>query len=174
VQLLLGPDWVETATLLRWLALYTALVPILSNFRELLSGTGRVARNARIAGYQLLLFAPAVLVASLVGHAQAVAASLVAATLLGLILAWNASREVVGRLSLRLILTPAALIAGTFALFSVLRVWGVVADITWFVRPFLPALVYLAGLVIVERTTLLRELDYLRRQLKPRVPDPAA
>jgi len=173
VQLLLGPEWIETATLLRWLALYTALIPILSNFRELLSGTGRVAQNARIAGFQLLLFAPAVLVSSLAGSAQAVAASLVAATFLGLVLAWYAGVDLLGKLPLHLFLTPAALLAGTVALFAGLRAWGIVAEITWFVRPLLPALVYLAGLVALERSMLLRELNYLRGQLKQR-PQPEA
>jgi O-antigen/teichoic acid export membrane protein len=166
VRLLLGDAWVGTAPLLRWLALYTALLPVLSNFRQLLSGTGRVSRNARIAAQQLLLFVPAVVGSALLGSAQGVAASLVIVTLVGLVLAWRASVDLLDTLPVHLLLTPAALVGGTAALFGALQALGVVGHIAWFLRPFLPALAYGAGLLALEHALLRRELVYLRGQLK--------
>jgi PST family polysaccharide transporter len=123
-------------------------------------------KNARIAGAQLLVFAPAVVVASFSGSGQGVAASLVVATLVGLVLAWYASAGVLGKLPVHLLFTPAGLVAGTAALFAALSAWGIVAEIPWFVRPFLPGLVYVAGLLALEHSMLRRELVYLRRQLR--------
>jgi O-antigen/teichoic acid export membrane protein len=166
VRLLLGDDWVGTAPLLRWLALYTALVPIYSNFRQLLSGTGRVSQNARIAAIQLVLFLPAVFASAFLGSAQGAAASLVLVTLTGVVLSWRASLDLQGEPPLQLLLTPAALTAATAALFGLLHAMGVVGQIAWFARPFLPPLVYAAGLLALEHATLRGELVYLRRQLR--------
>jgi teichuronic acid exporter len=175
VRLLLGADWVQAAPLLRWLALYTALVPILANLRELLGGTGHPAKNARIAAFQLALFAPAVLIAATVGSARGVAGSLVAATLLGVLLGWRVARRHLGPIPLALLLNPALLLAGTAALFAGLGAASLVTGIPWFVRPALPPLIFVAGLLLLERGNLFRELAYLRQQIRQRPePEPAA
>ena len=166
VQLLLGDEWAETAPLLRWLALYTALLPVFSNFRQLFSGTGHVSRNVRIGLIQLAVFVPAVFASVLLESDAGIAASLVAVTLLGLLLGWRASGDILGQASLGLLATPAALIVVTAAAVSALDAFGVVESIPWFLRPLLPALLYATALVALEYSRLRGELIYLKNQLQ--------
>ncbi len=166
VQLLLGDEWAEAAPILRWLALYTAFLPVFSNFRQLFNGTGNVSRNVRIGVFQIVVFVPAVFVSVWLRSDVGIAASLVAVTLLGLLLSWRASGDILTQASLRLLATPAALIVLTVAAVSALKGFGAVEAIPWFLRPLLPALLYVTALVALEYALLRGELTYLRNQLR--------
>jgi len=166
VLLLLGDEWVGTARILRWLALYAAFLPIFSNFRQLLNGTGRVSWNVRIGLIQLSFFAPAVVVAAMFRSDQGIAASLVAVTLLGVVLAWYGSVDIVKKVPLYLLGTPALLVIVTAAVVLGLDALDVVTRIPWFCRPLLPALIYGLALVALEHRLLRAELNYLWGQLR--------
>jgi PST family polysaccharide transporter len=166
VQLLLGDEWAETAPLLRWLALYTAFLPVFSNFRQLFNGTGKVSRNVRIGLIQLIVFLPAVFASVLLRSDVGIAAALVAVTLLGLLLGWRASGDILGKASVGLLATPAALIVFTVAMVGGLDALGAVEAIRWFLRPLLPALLFVTALVALEYARLRAELIYLKNQLR--------
>jgi len=168
VLLLLGDDWAKTAPLLRWMALYSVFLPVFSNFRQLFSGTGNVARNVRIGLIQLIVFVPAVVGAVLLRSDVAIAASLVGVTLVGLLLAWRASVDLLGQAALGRLATPAALIVVTAAAVGGLDAIGVVESIPWFLRPLLPAVLYATCLIALEHTRLRKELTYLKNQLRGR------
>lgn len=166
VQLLLGDEWAETAPLLRWLALYTAFYPVFSNFRQLFNGTGRVSVNVRIGLIQLIVFVPAVFAAVMLRSDVGIAASLVGITMVGLLLGWRASGQILGKASLGLLATPAALIVVTVAAVTGLDSLGAVEAIPWFLRPILPALLYTICLIALEFARLREELTYLKNQLR--------
>jgi hypothetical protein len=112
------------------------------------------------------VFVPAVFASVWLRSDVGIAASLVAVTLLGLLLSWRASRDILTQASLRLLATPAALIVLTVAAVSALDGFGVVEAIPWFLRPLLPALLYVTALVALEYALLRGELIYLRNQLR--------
>ena len=123
-------------------------------------------RNVRIGLIQLMVFVPAVLASVLLRSDVGIAASLVAVTFLGLLLSWRASGDILGRASLRLLATPAALIVVTAVAVSALDAFGAVEAIPWFLRPLLPALLYVTALVALEYARLRGELIYLKNQLR--------
>ena len=166
LRLLLGEEWLEAAPLLRWLAIYAALVPVFMNLRQLFNGVGEVMRNVRINLIQLAVFAPAVLAASLSGSLVGVAAALLGSTLLALGIAWWYSRDLVERHPLRLLATPALAFALTAFALTAAQTSGHVEAVAWYLRPGLPPLLYALIVVAIERRRLLVELRYLRTQLR--------
>jgi PST family polysaccharide transporter len=164
LRVLLGDEWLEASPLLRWLGLYAGLLPVFMNLRQLFNGLGEVMRNVRINLLQLLVFAPAVLAACLAGSLNGVAAGLLGSTLLGLSVAWWYSGDLVERRPLRLLATPAAAVAVTVAGFLGAAAW--LEAVPWYLRPLLPPLSFLAIVLAVERTTLIREVGYLMTQLR--------
>ena len=71
-----------------------------------------------------------------------------------------------GKASLGLLASPAALIVFTVAAVAGLDALGVVEANPWFLRPFLPALLYAITLVALEYARLRWELIYLKNQLR--------
>ena len=87
-------------------------------------------------------------------------------TLVGLLLAWRASVDILNQASLGQLATPALLIVVTAAAVAGLDAIGVVQSIPWFLRPLLPAVLYASCLIALEYGRLRGELTYLRNQLR--------
>ena len=169
VRLLLGEEWAEVAPILRWLALYAGLLPLFHNVKVLFHGLGRVGLMVRVRIVQAVFFSGAVLAATLAGSTRGVAAGLLVTTLLGLALAWRQAARLVDVAPLRLLAMPLLLLVACAGLFAALHAAGVLAWVPWAMRPFLPPLVYLLGILAVEQETLIGELRYLAGQLRRRV-----
>jgi PST family polysaccharide transporter len=89
-------------------------------------------------------------------------------------LAWHYCRDLVETAPLRQMATPALLLVGTVALVETLALLGALATLPWYTLPFLPAVLFAIGVLAVERTTLIRELRYLRAQLSGGASPPSA
>ena len=165
LRLLLGPEWLGAAPVLRWLALYAGLFPLLQNARSLLYGLGEVRRMVRVRIYQASAFAIGVAGAILAGSAAWMAAGLLATTLLALALAWRQTLDLVAPPRMSQLVVPVLLFAGVASVFGVLSLGGWTGAIPWFGLPFLPPLVYLAALFLVERGGLVAECRYLLARL---------
>ncbi len=165
VRLLLGEEWASVGPLLRWLGLYGALYPLFENLKALFYAVDRVKGMVRIRVLQLACLAPAVLAACLGQELAAVAAALLAVTGLGMALALRSARAILGAVP-HVMRAPLVILAVTVALFLGLGELGLLGSVPWALRPFLPPLVYGVVLGLVERSTLLRELGYLARQLR--------
>lgn len=165
VRLLLGDEWAGVAPILRWLGLHGALLPVFENAKVLFYAVDRVKWVVRVRLAQLGLFTPAVVAACLSEALAFVAAALLAATMLGLLLFVAPVRRVLGHPA-HVLRAPAALFAVTAAAFLGLEAAGLLAPVPWFVRPFLPPLLFAALVAAVDRSRLLRELGFLRRQLR--------
>jgi O-antigen/teichoic acid export membrane protein len=74
VRLLLGDEWLEVAPLLRWLALYAGLLPLLHNVQNLCYGLGEVHRMVRVRLVQVVVFSGTVAYASYTQSLEAMAA----------------------------------------------------------------------------------------------------
>jgi O-antigen/teichoic acid export membrane protein len=166
IRLLLGPEWTEAAPILRCLAVYGALSPLLDHMRTLLFARARVLITARMRLAQLAVFLPGVLVAGYTGSIIGVALSLVAAVTVGVLLAWWYNREIVGGTGLRIYATPLIVLGGTVAGFSLAGSRGWLDGWPFWVLPFLPAIAFWLLLALLDRRTLVGELRYLRRQLR--------
>ncbi|MEE8475602.1 MAG: oligosaccharide flippase family protein, partial [Myxococcota bacterium] len=94
VLLLLGPEWIEAAPILRCLGIYAGLLPLFDNMRTLLYARGRVLTNVRLRLGQLVVFLPGVLIAGYSGSITGVALSLAGAAIVGVGLAWFYNREI--------------------------------------------------------------------------------
>jgi len=170
VRLLLGEKWLAASPLLRWLGLYAGALPVFMNLRQLFNGLGEVMRNVRINFLQLLVFAPAVLIACYAGSLAGVAAALMGSTLLALAMAWLYSGDLIARRPWRLLGTPAVAVALTAAGLIASASW--LSAVPWYLRPPLASAVYLLVVLAVERTTLIREVGYLLTQLRGSRGDP--
>ena len=71
-----------------------------------------------------------------------------------------------GKVSLGLLATPAALIVVTVAAVTGLDSLGAIEAIPWFLRPILPAVLYTICLIALEFARLREELSYLKSQLR--------
>ena len=174
VRLLLGDEWLEAAALLPWLALYAALFPLLTLAKVLIIARGQVQRVVRLSSAQALLLLPATLLACLAGSLVGVAGAVGVTTIVALGLAWYYCRDLVETVPLRLLATPALLLAGTLAVVETLSGLGALDALPWYALPFLPAALFAAGVLAVERTTLTTELRYLRAQLRGGSSEPPA
>jgi len=165
LRLLLGPEWLGAAPILRWLALYAGLFPLLQNARSLLYGLGEVRRMVRVRIYQAAAFAIGVTGAVLAGSATWMAAGLLLTTLLALSLAWRETLDLVAPPRTAHLVVPVVLFAGVVSTFGVLSALGWWEALPWFALPFLPPLAYLVALFVVERGRLVAECRYLFARL---------
>jgi O-antigen/teichoic acid export membrane protein len=165
IRLLYGPEFVEAAPVLRWLGIYGALLPVFQNLRQLFNGVGKVAWNVRINLLQVLIFAPGVLAASIVGSPTAVAVALLASTVVAFAVGWRWAEGIVEGPAAGGLALPAVLLVGVAALFLWLDAAESLRTLPWWALPFLPPVAYAAALLAFEGRTLFRELGYLRSQL---------
>ncbi len=165
IRLLLGPDFAAAAPILRWLAIYSAVLPLAENLKVLLLAGGRTGTHAWIRVAQLAVLAPGIALAVRAGSAVGVAAVLAATWVLGTLLAWWALRDLCGGLG-RMIARPLAAAAGVAAAFAGAEAAGLLAGAPFEALPFLPPLAFAALVALVERGQLLAELHYLREQLR--------
>lgn len=170
IRLLLGDEWIPAAPLLRWLALYAALLPIFENMKTVLYGRGAVREVVWVRVAQLALFVPGVLAASLLGSVGAVAASLLAVTAAGALWVQRANRGTIERGMARVLVVPALCCGAVAAGFGGLAWSGFSPSLPFWALPFLPALAYGGLLLLVERGRLLSEFLYLRGLLQRRDP----
>jgi PST family polysaccharide transporter len=165
IHLLLGPDFVDAAPILRWLAVYSAVLPLAENLKALLLARGRARAHAWIRVTQLAVLAPGIVLAARAGRPAGVAAVLDAAWVLGALLAWWAVRDAAPGLG-RILVRPLAAAAAVGAAFAGAEAAGLLTAAPFFALPFLPPVAFAALLAVVDRGHLLAELRYLRDQLR--------
>ncbi len=172
LRLLLGSEWVAAAPLLRILGIYGALVPILENTKWLLYARGEVGANVRLRLFQLVVLVPGVSLSVWRGSAAGVAASLLAATAAGVVLAFVFSGAPVRKVGLRSSAVPLAALCVTAAVLGLLLPEP---PLPWWARPLLPPTLFAILVAALDRGRLLRELRSLQRQfVAARADRPAA
>jgi PST family polysaccharide transporter len=164
IRVLLGEAWVGAAPMLRWLALYACLLPTMENFQWLLFARAEMSRSVQLRIIQLAVFAPAVGAAVLLGSAAGVAAALSASTLVAVVAAVWFQRGILGRETLRVFLAPSVILLATAALCGALLAVGALRGIPALLLPALPPVLFAALLLLGERSTIFREVAYLRTQ----------
>lgn len=165
IQLLLGEEWLGAAPLLRAFGVFAVLVPLIDNVRVLFYGTGHVDRNVRVAVTQALVVVPGVLWGAWAGSLHGVAAAVIVSVFVAFGVSWVGSRDLVERHPVRLFAAPLLLAAASVAACLAARGAGLLSGLPGWSLPFLPPLLYGAGLLAVERRRLREELGYLRGQL---------
>ena len=165
IRLLLGPTWLPASSMLRWLAIYAALYPISLSSKQLLLALGEGLSTVRVRLAQALAFLPGVGAAVAVGSVAGVVAAVTAATVVGFALANHYNARVIETRLRKALLAPLLAGAATWAGFALLA--GVAAELPWQCRPFLAPLVFAILLLCVERRTLIREIGFLLRSLRP-------
>lgn len=166
VRLVLGEEWLDVAPLLRWLALYGAIMPLLANAKVLFYGQGDVRGMVRIRALQTLVFAAGVALACWLGSLEGVAAALLLSNLFALVLAWRGSRRLAafawGPVVGAPLLAAAIAVAGSEAL----RWSGGAASVPWYLLPLLPALLYAAAVSLIGGRELAADLRFLAGQIR--------
>ena len=166
VLLLLGPEWIQVAPILRCLGIYAGLLPLFDNMRMLLFARGRVLTNVRLRVGQLTVFLPGVFIASSTGSLNGVALSLLAAIVVGVALAWFYNREILRGSAWRLYAAPVFALLLILAFFAWVDGAGWLLDWPGWLLPFLPAIGFWLLVALFDRTSLVRELRYLRQQFR--------
>ncbi len=166
IELLLGREWLGAAPLLRWFALFAAVIPFTENVRVLFYGLGKVDRNLRVAMTQAAVIVPAALIACLAGELEWVAMGTVGASFVAAFVSWFLSRDLVESDWRAIFAVPVVLGVAICAVleWTVAREW--VEAVPWAARPFVPSLLFAAGILVVERSALFEEFRYLRAQLR--------
>ncbi len=170
VRLILGDEWLEAAPVLRWLGLYGGVFPLLVNLRHLFIGIGAVTLTIRVTLVQVGCLVPGILVAGWLGSLEGVAASLLAATLVSLGVAWSLRGEYLEGAGRERPVGALLLAAVTLGLLAASAA-GWLDAVPWAARPFLPPLAFALGALAVEGRSLLAEVRYLRSLLATRGPD---
>ncbi len=165
IRLLLGAEWSEAAPLLRILALHAALCPILDNMKVMLYARAQMAANVRLRLVQLAVFLPGVGFGAWRGDLEIVAAATLGATLVGVLTASLQTRSLLGSALVGLYAAPLTALAATAAALLALHARGGLDAAPFWLLPFLPPILLVVLLTLIERGRLLRELGYLRAQL---------
>jgi O-antigen/teichoic acid export membrane protein len=166
VRLVLGEEWLDVAPLLRWLAVYGAVMPLLNNVKVLFYGRGEVRAMVRIRAAQTLVFAAGVLLACWQESLEGVAAALLLSNVFALGLAWRGSRGLVDFAPERIAAAPVLAAIGTVAASEGLIWLGLEQRLPWFVLPLVPAALYVCTLVLLEGRRLAADLGFLSDQMR--------
>jgi O-antigen/teichoic acid export membrane protein len=166
VRVTFGPAWLEAAPTVRILAPYAAVLPVITNLFLLLYGKGRVRESTIVRAVQVLLFVPAVIVATSIGGAAAAGWALVAAAFAGLAaMLWLEGTLFMGG-AREMLLAPALAFLGSAvgalwigSLAGGAGFWGAVARLT------LVTLLYVALLLLIDRRRMIAQIRYLRALL---------
>jgi O-antigen/teichoic acid export membrane protein len=164
IRILLGDAWVGAAPMLRWLALYVALVAALENLQWLLYARGQMRRGVQLRLVQIGVFALALLAAVLLDDATGVAAAVSLSTGVALAAAVWFNRDVLGSNIVRVFATPSVLLVATASLCAALGAADWLGVIPALLLPGVPPVLFTALLFLAERDTLFREVAYLRAQ----------
>ena len=166
VLLLLGEDWIDTAPLLRWLALYGALFPIFHNVKNLFYGLGEVARMVRVRIAQAVVFIAGVGYASFTGELRDMAIAVLVALGFALAYGWWRTRDLVES-------PPAARLARPFATLAltVIVVTGAMratplGQTPELLQPFIAPVAMAVLSFVLEPRRLPEEIRYLWQQLR--------
>ncbi len=168
VRLIYGEEWLAAAPILKWLAIYAALVPMFGMIRVLVIAQDKVPRIALISGLQAGLLIPATIAAGYYDSLQGAAIAVVVVAGLGVILGGAAIRDLVTVSYRRLLAAPLAASVGTVFLICALDYQGWLDPVTWYLRPFLVGIMFCTLLLALDRSDLIRELQYLRAQMSSR------
>ncbi len=167
IRLLLGQTWLPAGAMLRWLAIYAALYPISLSSKQLLLARGEGLLTVRVRLAQALAFLPGAGAAAAAGSVAGVVAAITAATAVGFALANHYNARVIETRLRSALVAPLLAGAATWAGFALLAGGGLAAELPWRCRPFLPPLVFGLLLLCVERRTLVSEIGFLLRALRP-------
>lgn len=171
IQLLLGPAWTGSSSFLRVLGLYAAMLPLLDNLQWLLYARGRMKENIHLRLIQMVVLLPAIAVSGALGKPVGIAIALVASTAVGCAVAIWLTRSLLRGALLAILALPTAVLAATVAVCMGLRASGYLDPVPSFLLPALPPLLFAALLLLVERSTLLREIGYLGEQFTRSAPE---
>jgi O-antigen/teichoic acid export membrane protein len=161
IRVLLGAEWVAAAPTLRWLALYTGLLPLFENMKTLLQGRGKVWESVVLRMVQIGLFAPGIALAIAFDRVEWVGGALLFVTLIGVALARHYNRAVLEGGLFRIFAAPGLALAAVVLVFA-LEPWNLRSLAPYWALPVLPAALYALVLLTLERGRLASELGYLR------------
>jgi len=164
IKVLLGDPWTAASPFLRALGCYAALLPLLDNLQWLLYASARMRENIQLRLIQMVVLLPAIAASGIGGKPIGAAIALVASTAVGCAVACWFSRKLLRGAFLAILALPTVVLAVTTALCSGFRVWGLLSGLPSIVFLVVPPAVFTLLLLMLERTTLLREIVYLRDQ----------
>jgi O-antigen/teichoic acid export membrane protein len=168
-----GVRWVETAQILPWLAFYGFLFPIVENTKVLLTGIGQLQDAVRIRLVQVAVALPLLIPAIHVGGARGAAVTMGMSEIAGLWMAYTALRRHVIHLSLHLYARPAAAAvaaAGIVAAARGLHLLPWTGRMGYAANLGAAAGLYLAGLLLIDRTLLQEFLGAVLSALRGETP----
>jgi O-antigen/teichoic acid export membrane protein len=171
IRVLLGDAWIGASGFLRALGFYAALLPLLDNLQWLLYASGRMQENIRLRLVQLPVLLLVFAASALVREPVLMALALVLSTAAGTLMAGWYAREVLRGTLARILGVPSLVLVVTLALCFALRAWGLLEPVPAILVPALPPALFALLLLLLERSELLSQLGYLRRQLEARPAD---
>lgn len=166
VRLLLGDAWVPASPMLRWLGIYSVLLPVAMSSKQLLLARGQAMKAVQVRSAQALVFLPGVAAAAWLGSVSGVVVALTAATLVGIALANRDNAKVVDTRLRSALAVPLLACAATWLGFELLARGGVTPRLPWPIRPLLPPLAFGLVLLLAERRTLVAEIGAFLRALR--------
>jgi PST family polysaccharide transporter len=164
IKVLLGEAWTGASPFLRILGIYAALLPLLDNLQWLLYASGRMKENIQLRLIQMVVLLPAIAGSGLAGSPVGAAIGLVASTIVGCSVAIWFTRALLRGALLAILAIPTAVLAVTVAICLGLRGLRFLDGVPAVVLLPIPPAVFASLLLMLERTTLLREIGYLRDQ----------
>ena len=166
IRLLLGEEWMGASSMLRWLGIYGALLPIDANMKQMLIARGRLKTLTKIRLAQLVTLGFGLAVAASLQSIQAVVGATVIVWILGTLLCIAANHRVGGRAVLEVFIVPllAALGAATSLHWAGQAGW-LDALPYWSILLLLPS-VYALLVGLLEARKLVSEFHYLREQMR--------
>jgi O-antigen/teichoic acid export membrane protein len=168
IEILLGEAWVGAAPMLRGLALYVALIPSLENLQWLLYARLHMRRNIQLRLIQLGVYAPAILLAVQLREVTGIALAVSFSTVVAFAAAIWFTRDVVGRSVGHVFTTPSLALLASAGACAALAAAGALRSVPAPLLLLLPPAAFTGLLLLAERSTLLREIGYLRVQFAQR------
>jgi PST family polysaccharide transporter len=158
IRLLLGEGWLEASPLLRVFGLHAALLPVFENAKQLLYARGQARKVVMLRLMQLPLLLLGVAAAIAADRVVIVAASMSGVTVFGMVVGFFLGRDVALGALRESLLAPSMAIALTSFALCAPPLLERLAELPYFVLPFLPPLLYAGLLLVFERTRLFRKL----------------
>ncbi len=166
VRLLLGDAWAPASPMLRWLAIYSALLPISMSAKQLLLARGEAVKTVHVRLAQALVFLPGVGVAAAKGSVSGVVVALTVATVVGVGLANHYNGKALETRLRSALVAPFLAAVATWLGFELLIRSGIPSTLPWQSRPFLPPFAFAFVLLLMEGRTLVTQIGFLLRALQ--------
>ena len=168
VLILLGPSWLPAAPTLRWMALYSGLLPLSYNLSQLLYGRGMMKENNRAKFIQLAVFLPVFLIWLKTAGLPSASFALFIGVGIGTLDMIRCQRSLLAPSMGELLGVPLVAAAGSGAVIAALRTrWPEATSVPGALAALgAGMLLYGAMLLLIERRRLPERFHFVLQQLR--------